>query len=183
MAKATKKIEEIIDVPEGIESNFDNNTINVKGPKGTLSRIFKAPIGIKVENKKIILSASKSKKREKKMLYTIKAHILNMFKGVKQGFTYKLQICFVHFPSTVTIDKQKNLFIIKNFLGEAKERTSKILPGVNASIEKDVIIISGCNIETTGQTAANLETATKIRSRDMRVFQDGIFISEKPGKE
>lgn len=50
-------------------------------------------------------------------------------------------------------------------------------------IEKDVIKIESFNKEAAGQTAANIEKTTMVRAKDRRVFQDGIFITEKYGKE
>ena len=60
-------------------------------------------------------------------------------------------------------------------------RKSKILEGVKVEIDKDTILLSGYDKEAVGQTAANLEKATKIKKRDRRRFQDGIFIIEKSG--
>jgi len=43
-------------------------------------------------------------------------------------------------------------------------------------------VLNGPNLEDAGQTAANIERATKIKGFDPRVFQDGIYIIEKPGR-
>jgi large subunit ribosomal protein L6 len=81
---------------------------------------------------------------------------------------------------TVKIEGDK--FKIKNFLGEKIERTAMICPNTKVSIKGNIVEVSSVDIEKAGQTAANIEIATKIRNRDRRVFQDGIFITEKPGR-
>ena len=112
---------------------------------------------------------------------TIASHIKNMIKGVQEKFEYQLKICFSHFPINVEIkDKEA---IIKNFLGEKIPRKTKIPEGVEVEVDKDIIKVRSVNKELAGQVAADFEIATKIRKRDKRVFQDGIFIINKAGKE
>jgi large subunit ribosomal protein L6 len=41
------------------------------------------------------------------------------------------------------------------------------------------VTVSGSDREKVGQTAANIEMACKIKKRDRRVFQDGIYIVSK----
>ena len=101
-----------------------------------------------------------------------------MIKGVAEGFIYKLKICAGHFPMNVTIEG--NNVIIKNFLGEKIPRKSKIAPGVKAQVKGDEIIIESCNLESAGQTASNIEQATRVKARDRRIFMDGIWITSKP---
>ena len=81
----------------------------------------------------------------------------------------------------MTADKEN--VTIKNFLGETTPRKAKIVPGVQVKIEGDIIKLSSPNIESAGQTAANIETATKIRNRDRTRFQDGIWITKKAGED
>ena len=112
------------------------------------------------------------------MINTITAHINNMVKGVQEKFEYKLKICFSHFPFSIEIKGDEA--IIKNFLGEKIPRKLKISGEVD--INKDIITIKSVDKELAGQIAANFEQATRIKSKDKRVFQDGCYIISKDGR-
>jgi large subunit ribosomal protein L6 len=88
-----------------------------------------------------------------------------------------MKIVYAHFPMTVKADGSK--VTIENFLGERHPRTAKILGDTQVQIKGDEVIVSGINKEEVGQTMANIEQATKIKGRDPRVFQDGIYLVEK----
>jgi large subunit ribosomal protein L6 len=177
-----KEISQKIEIPDNTELVVEGKIIIVKGPHGESKRRFDLK-GIEVhkENNHLILSCKKATKKEKKRINTIRAHINNMISGVSKKFEYTMKICFSHFP--ITAEVKGDELIIKNFLGEKENRKSKIPKGVEVKVNKDIITIDSINKEIAGQTAANIETATKIRNRDRRVFQDGIFMTNKAGKE
>ena len=150
-------IRETIEVPEGVEVIIENNEVSVKGPNGEDSRKFTYPnVNIKKDDDVVVLETAFPKKKDKAMIGTTRAHINNMIVGVTDGFTYHMKIVFAHFPMTVKV--QNDTVVIDNFLGERHPRTAKIV---------------------VGQTMANLEQATKIKGRDPRVFQDGIYLTSK----
>ena len=177
-----KELFQEIEIPEGVEANIEDSTLTVKGPEGENKRTFNTNnLSFEKKENKIVIGNKKSTKKEKKMMNTIIAHINNMFKGVKEKFEYKLKTVFSHFPITVEI--QGNEAIIKNFLGEKIPRKAKIPKGAEVKVDKEFITVTALDKEIAGQAAANLEVATKVRMRDRRVFQDGIYITDKAGKE
>jgi len=170
-----------IEIPNDVEVNLIGNDLTIKGPQGTNKRELKiGKATIEIKDNKIILMDKRATKKEKKLINTAKSHIENMIKGVKEKFEYKLKICSSHFPITVNIKDGKA--IIKNFLGEKIDREAKIPEGVEVKVDKEFITVSSTDKELVGQAAANLENSTKIRNRDRRIFQDGIYITNKPGK-
>lgn len=171
-------IREEIAIPEGVEVIINNNEVSVKGPNGEDSRKFTYPnVSIKEEEDVVVLETTFPKKKDKAMIGTTRAHINNMIIGVTDGFTYHMKIVFAHFPMTVKV--QKDTVIIDNFLGERHPRTAKIVGSSKVAVKGDAVTVTGINKEHVGQTMANLEQATKIKGRDPRVFQDGIYLISK----
>jgi large subunit ribosomal protein L6 len=177
-----REIFQEIKIPEGIEVKLENNLLTFKGNLGEIKREFNTSKLI-LENKdgKISVGSKTASKNEKRRINTIAAHIANMVKGVTEGYEYKLKVANSHFPMNVEVKGKEA--VIKNFLGEKVPRKLKILDNVKVDIDRDVITVSSTDKELAGQTAANFEKATRIRLRDRRVFQDGIFITSKAGKE
>jgi large subunit ribosomal protein L6 len=164
----------------GITAEIKDGHIILHKNNQTLKRVIERKLQTKIENNMIIIETKKSTKKEKRIFGTLKAHIKNMIKGLNEGFKYKLQIANVHFPMTATFDKAKSVVIVKNFLGEKKDRIIPIAKGVDVKINKSEIEVTSFDIEHAGQSAANIEKGTKVRKRDRRIFQDGIFITHKP---
>jgi large subunit ribosomal protein L6 len=73
--------------------------------------------------------------------------------------------------------------LIKNFLGESVPRKMAIKPNVEVKIEGEEIIVSSPDKEAAGQVAGDIEQLTRIKKRDIRIFQDGCYITHKAGKE
>lgn len=177
-----KEIFQEIEIPEGINAELNGKTLKVIGIEGENQRKLSSK-GIKLEKKgsKIIVGSKTATKNEKRMINTIAAHIKNMINGVQKKFEYKLKIAYSHFPMTVEV--KENEAVIKNFLGEKVPRKLRIMKGSDVKIDGNIITVTSASKETAGQTSANFERATRIRLRDRRVFQDGIFMINKAGKE
>jgi len=177
-----KDLQRVIELPEGFSAEANGRKVTVKGnSKETAKEFDIGKVEIKPEAGKITLSAKNATRRESTMMGTIHAHLKNMVKGLEEGFTYKLEVCNVHFP--MNVKEQGDKIVIKSFLGEKEDRFAKIVPGSKVEIKGTTITVTADEIEKAGQTAANLEKATRLKGRDRRIFQDGIFITEKNGRE
>lgn len=171
-----------IEIPEGVNVLIEGTLVKITGPEGELERDFDARnLDVKKEGEKIIVGHKKATKKEKKMINTIVAHISNMVKGVQEKFEYVLKVCSSHFPMTVEV-KGKEAFV-KNFFGEKFPRKVEIPEGAEVEVKKDIITVKSVNKELAGQAAANFERATRAKKRDIRIFQDGIYITNKAGRQ
>jgi len=179
---AKKDLAETMTVPEGITVTADGLSLSVKGPKGTIKRKFDNP-AVKTElvNGEIKLSCTAASKKEKAIIQAYKAHLRNMFSGAKETYVYKLKICSGHFPMNVSVSN--NMFIVKNFLGEKVPRQLKLKEGVKVVVDGSIVTLEGPDKELTGQVAADIEQLTRRPGFDRRIFQDGIYITEKAGKK
>ena len=103
-----------------------------------------------------------------------------MVRGVEEGFEYKLQAVYSHFPMTLKVEGNK--MVINNLFGEKVPRVAK-LPWSPSDVEVKVenktdVTVSGVDREKVGQTA-KYRARLQDKKRDRRVFQDGIYIVSK----
>jgi large subunit ribosomal protein L6 len=169
-----------VGIPEGVDCKYEDGTFECKKAEVTQLREISIPrTDIKIDKEKIKFECKKANKKDIAIIRTNVAHVNNLLKGLEETFVYKMEICNVHFPMTAKVEGNK--IVVNNFLGEKISRQAKILDGVNVEIKGKDVTVSGNNIEKTGQTAANIEKATRVPKKDRRIFQDGIFITEKPG--
>lgn len=173
-------VSEIIAVPDGITCHFGNHTLVCSKGSSSVSRTFVIHgTHITVKDGSVTLLCPRANKKSRATILSARAHIKNMFAGLEEPYVYELEICNVHFPTTVKIEGNK--FIVTNFLGEKQKRIANILPSVSVDVKGQKVTVTSSDLESAGQTAANIEKATHVSKRDRRVFQDGIFITSKCG--
>ncbi|MGM5485264.1 MAG: 50S ribosomal protein L6 [Nanobdellota archaeon] len=178
----SKNIDQEITPDEGVEISQEGKELVFKGPKGENRRvIFNPLITVEVKDNKVILKPkSKGGKRENKTIKTFKSHIENLIRGVKEGHTYKMKVCSGHFP--MNISQSNGQIVVKNYLGEKVPRTYDVPEDVKVNIEGEDITVESVDKERAGMVASDLELLTRRPGFDERVFQDGIYITEKDGK-
>ena len=167
-----------VSIGEGVTATIADNMVSVTGEKGSLNRELWYPkITITKTDSMMVVETQSTRKKQAAMIGTFASHLRNMIKGVSEGYTYRMKVVFAHFPIQVKVTN--DYVSIINFLGEKKPRTAKIYGDVDVIVNGYEVEVSGINKEHVGQTAANIEQATRIKGFDPRVFQDGIYIVEK----
>ena len=168
-----------IEIPEGIEATLENNTLNVKGRKGSVSKMLQNPqVSLKLEGRKITLVSGVDRKKVRAIIGTWQVLIRNMFTGVTKGWKGELKLVYTHFPVKLKLEGGK--LYIDNFLGEKSPRTVPVPADMKVEIDKNAVYVSGLDKERVGQVCGRIEQTTKIRGYDKRVFQDGIYITRSP---
>ncbi|MBR9689471.1 MAG: 50S ribosomal protein L6 [Candidatus Altiarchaeota archaeon] len=172
-------MKDTLEIPEGVSVVVTGKAVKVTGPLGTLERDYAFMPLVKFSNdaKTFTLNTPRERKHDKMFLNTAKAHVSNMIVGVTKGFKYKLEIVHVHFPIRVNI--QGNDLIVENFVGSKVPRKSWKHADVKVEVKGSSVFVEGMNKEHVGQTSANLEQLTHIRSKDRRIFRDGIYLVER----
>jgi len=167
-----------ITIPENVDVQVEGRAVTVKGEKGELTRNFsQASVSIQLDGNTVEVKANRPRKKDAALVGTLRSHIQNMIKGVTNGFTYKLNIVFSHFPISTTVKGRK--VFIENFTGERSPRIAEIMGDAKVIVKSDDVIVQGISIEEVSQTAANIQQATKIKKKDHRVFLDGIYVYER----
>lgn len=142
---------EPIKVPKEVEVSLNGNEIRVKGPKGSLTKVFDSNMTINHENDLIIVKRANDTKKNRSLHGLTRALISNMVEGVTKGFEKKLEINGVGYR----VQKQGNDLILN--LGYSHQVTVSPQEGIAFSLEgQNVIVVSGYDKQQVGQVAAQI---------------------------
>lgn len=168
-----------IDIPKGVEVDIKpDNTVIVKGPKGTLSKTFHSNISIKKEDNQIKVERKYEDGFSRALHGTTRALLFNMIKGVSEGFAEELEIVGIGYRGAV---KGKALELS---LGYSHPVIYEIPEGIQITMEgTNLIKVFGIDKQKVGQTAAEiraLKTPDAYKGKGIRY--KGEVIKLKAGK-
>ena len=140
-----------IEIPAGVEVTISGNSIDVKGPKGKLSREFHPEMQVELSEGAITVTRPSDNKEHRSLHGLTRTLIANMVQGVTVGFTRNLEIVGVGYRSA----KQGNKLVLS--LGYSHPIEVDPDPGIEIDVTTPTrISVKGIDKELVGQTAANI---------------------------
>ena len=140
-----------IAIPAGVTVDVaENNTITVKGPKGTLTRVLSPEMEIKVEGAEVVVSRPNDLKRSKSLHGLTRTLINNMVVGVTQGYEKALEINGVGYRAA----KEGKKLVLN--LGYSHPVNMTDPDGIESTVDNNRIVVKGIDKEKVGQYAAEI---------------------------
>ncbi len=168
-----------IPIPDDVSTEVDGFDLRVEGPNGSVERRLWYPdVSVTVEDDQVVIQSDVENKKTKSTVGTFESHVRNAFHGVREGWAYEMEVHYEHFPMQVRVEGDE--VVIENFLGEKSPRRTEIRGDTDVEVDGEVLQLSGPDKEDVGQTAGNIRQLTKIRDKDTRVFEDGVFVTDEP---
>ena len=168
-----------IEIPDDVSAETDHLELTVEGPNGSVTRRLWYPdIDVSVADGAVVVATESDDAKTDATVGTFESHVANMIHGVTEGWEYAMEVYYAHFPMQVNVEGDE--VVIENFLGESAARRTPIRGDTDVQIDGETVTLTGSDKEAVGQTAADIEQLTKVTDKDTRVFQDGVYIVEKP---
>ena len=170
-----------LEIPDDVTAEVDHLDVTIEGPEGSVTRRLWYPdVTVEVDGDHVVIESETVNAKTNATVGTFESHVENAFHGVTEGWEYEMEVFYSHFPMQVRVEGDE--VVIENFLGERAPRRTNIHGDTEVSVDGETLTLSGPNKEHVGQTAADIEQLTKVKGKDTRVFQDGVYITRKPAK-
>ena len=170
-----------IDLPSGVTITVDDDFINVSGSKGNLKQFTMPGVSVKQEENQVVVTRANDEAANRARHGLMRSLVSNMIEGVSKGFEKKLEINGVGYRVAMQgADLKLNL-------GFSHDVIYKMPPGVQVSIEQNVITVSGIDKQQVGQVAAEIRALKKpepYKGKGIKYVGERIIRkSGKSGKE
>jgi large subunit ribosomal protein L6 len=171
-----------LEIPADVDASWEGLELTVSGPNGSVTKQLWYPnVSVSIEGDAVVIESDEADQRTRATMGTFESHVENMFHGVTEGWEYEMRVLYAHFPMQVRVEGDE--VVIENFLGERAPRRTTVHGDTEVEVDGETLRLSGPDKEAVGQTAGDIEQLTRINDKDTRVFQDGVYITRKPGKQ
>jgi large subunit ribosomal protein L6 len=144
-----------IQIPAGVTITVDSGIVKVQGPKGNLEQFVTPNVTIEIKDGELTVTRRDDSKPAKSEHGLMRALINNMVTGVTKGFEKKLEVNGVGFR--VNGGGQE----IEMQLGFSHPVKYRAQDGVQLTVNKMEITVSGINKQQVGQVAAEIRALKK----------------------
>ncbi len=166
-----------IPIPDKVTVSIKGCHIAVEGPKGKLEIDIDPVITAKIEDNEIIVTRPNDARRNRALHGLTRALIANMTQGVSVGFEKKLEMQGVGYRAAA---QGKAL----NFqLGYSHPILFEPPPGIELSVDRNIVTVSGIDKQAVGQVAAQVRGLRKpepYKGKGIRYV--GEYVRRKAGK-
>ncbi|CAI37973.1 50S ribosomal protein L6 [Corynebacterium jeikeium] len=165
-------------VPSGVTININGQSVEVKGPKGTLSQDIPAPITVAQEGEELVVSRPDDHRKNRSLHGLSRSLVFNMIEGVTKGYTINMEIFGVGYRVQL---KGKNLEFA---LGYSHPVLIEAPEGITFAVDGNTkFSIAGIDKQQVGQIAANIRRLRKddpYKGKGIRY--EGEQVRRKVGK-
>lgn len=167
-----------ITIPDGVKVEAKDGSIFVEGPKGKLNRPLHNRIKVEIKDKQALVKRASDIKLDKSLHGLYRALIVNMIKGVTEGYTRELEIQGVGYKAQVQGNK------LNMQLGFSHPINFPIPEGIKIETPKqNQVIIRGIDKEKVGEIAAELRLLRPPEPyKGKGIRYAGEYVKKKIGK-
>lgn len=143
-----------ISIPAGVEVTIDaNNTVTVKGPKGSLTQKLTSDLTIKNEENILTVERPTNNKKHKSLHGLTRTLIANMVEGVTNGYEKKLELVGVGYRA----QKQGNKLVLS--LGFSHPVEMEDPEGITVEVPNQTeILVKGIDKQIVGNYSAKIRS-------------------------
>lgn len=166
-----------VQTPEGVRVEIKGKSIKVSGPKGELEREIPREVAVNQEDGEVVIEPKSKSKLARSLYGTMRAHINNMVKGVKDGWTKELEMVGTGYRAQVSGNK---LVLTVGFSHPVEIEAPE---GISFKVEKTNITVEGLDKEKVGEISAKIRAVRPpepYKGKGIK-YKDEVII-RKPGK-
>lgn len=166
-------------IPSGVTVSLNGSELTAKGPKGELAMSFVPEVEVSQDDSGIVVKPVNDTKRARSMWGMQRTMVANIFEGVTNGYSKKLQIAGVGYRAAM---KGSSLNLQ---LGYSHDIDFPVPAGLKIETpDQTTIIISGIDKQAIGETAAKIREFRKPEPyKGKGIKYEGEYIFRKEGKK